>query len=129
MALANSVSQLFGLSDGYPVHDPVAVAAVLIGVTDEIPFSEWHETKSVHPKHDERFDVTVCTEGTFEEARIGTSQTGRTTFKVLKPGEQGVRIPRSVDAVKFWATVEACISRIDQVNEERGVLFWQKPPK
>jgi uridine nucleosidase len=117
-------SRIFGLTGGPPLHDPIAVAAVLIGTPDEIPFSEWHEKKSASPKHHERFDVTVVTEGTSEEAKAGTSQTGRTIAKALPAGEEGVRIPRSVDVPRFWQEIEACISRADKVNKTAGKTFW-----
>lgn len=84
----------------------------------------WHEKKSTHPKHDERFQVTVVTEGTFEEAKAGTSQTGRTIAKALAPGLEGVRIPRAVDVANFWKEIEACVSRADEVNAKNGKAFW-----
>lgn len=108
------------------MHDPVAVAAVLIGTADEIPFHEWHEKKSTHPQHNERFEVTVVTEGTFDEAKAGKSQTGRTIAKALPSGEEGVRIPRGVDVDRFWAEIEACVARADQTNEKNGKLFWEE---
>lgn len=115
---------LFGVNEGYPVHDPVAVAAVLIGTAEEIPFYEWHEKKSAQPKHNERFDVTVDTKGSFEAARAGTAQTGRTVATALKPGEEGVRIPRSLDVDRFWKEIELCLSRADDINERNGKITW-----
>ncbi|EFZ00250.1 nucleoside hydrolase [Metarhizium robertsii ARSEF 23] len=121
---AETYANVFGIAEGPPLHDPIAVAAVLIGTSDEIPFSEWHEQKSTHPKHNERFDVTIVTEGTFEEARAGTKQTGRTIAKALPAGEEGVRIPRSVDVARFWQEIEACVSRADTVNKKNDKAFW-----
>ncbi|KHN99866.1 Inosine/uridine-preferring nucleoside hydrolase [Metarhizium album ARSEF 1941] len=123
---AETYSNVFGITEGPPLHDPIAVAAVLIGTSDEIPFAEWHEEKSVHPRYNERFDVTVVTEGTFEEAEAGTKQTGRTIVKALPAGEEGVRIPRSIDITRFWQEIEACISRADAVNEKNGKTFWEE---
>lgn len=87
---------------------------------------EWHEKKSAQPKHDERFDVTVVTDGTFEEAKAGKTQTGRTIAKVLPAGEEGVRIPRAVDVAKLWEEIEACVSRADKVNKKNGKIFWDE---
>jgi uridine nucleosidase len=118
--------EVFGIKEGPPLHDPIAVAAVLIGTSDEIPFSEWHDRKSAKPKNNERFEVTVVTEGTFEEAKAGTSQTGRTIAKALPAGEEGVRVPRGVDVAKFWREIEACVSRADEVNKANGKTFWEE---
>ncbi|KAF4999261.1 hypothetical protein FDECE_11555 [Fusarium decemcellulare] len=108
-------SDTFGITAGPPLHDPLAVAAVLIGTDDEIPFFEWDAKHSEPPEHNERFEVTVITEGTFEEAKEG-KQTGRTLAKLLPPGEEGVRIPRGVDIAKFWQVIEECIERADAKN-------------
>ncbi|OAA49291.1 Inosine/uridine-preferring nucleoside hydrolase [Metarhizium rileyi] len=123
---AETYANLFGIAEGPPLHDPIAVAAVLIGTPDEIPFSEWDEQKSAHPKHNERFDVTIVTEGTFAEAKAGTSQTGRTIARALPAGEEGVRIPRTVDVARFWQEIEACVSRADAVNKKNGKAFWEE---
>lgn len=96
------------------------MAAVLIGTSDEIAFYEWEEGKSEPPKHSERFNVTVITEGTADEARAGNAQTGRTIAKALPAGQEGVRIPRGMDVAKFWKVTEECISRADEVNKSRG---------
>lgn len=117
---------MFGIKEGPPLHDPIAVAAVLIGTSDEIPFSDWHEEKSTHPRHNERFEVTVVTDGTFEEAKAGSSQTGRTIAKALPAGAEGVRIPRGLDVNVFWKEIEACVSRADEVNKGNGKTFWEE---
>jgi uridine nucleosidase len=112
-------SDVFGITAGPPLHDPIAMAAVLVGTPYEISFVEWEAGKSTPPEHKERFDVSVVTEGTFEEARQG-KKTGMTTAKALPAGEQGVRIPRGMDVGKFWATIEECIERADEVNSRAG---------
>lgn len=113
---AQTYADTFGITAGPPLHDPIAVAAILIGTESEIPFFEWDAKHSQPPQHDERFEVTVVTEGTFEEAKEGGKQTGRTIAKLLPPGEQGVRIPRGVDTAKFWQVIEECIERADAKN-------------
>lgn len=75
--------------------------------------------KSEPPQHTERFEVTVLTEGTFEEASQG-KQTGRTLVKEVPVGDSGVRIPRSMDVAKFWQVIEECMQRADEVNKGLG---------
>ncbi|KAL7900020.1 Inosine/uridine-preferring nucleoside hydrolase domain-containing protein [Trichoderma sp. TUCIM 5745] len=111
---AKTYSDVFGITAGPPLHDPLALAAVLTGTPDEIIFYDWDEAKSQGPKHDERFEVTVITEGTAEEAQRGEKQTGRTIANVLPAGEAGVRIPRGVDVDQFWKVIEECIERADE---------------
>ncbi|KYK55591.1 hypothetical protein DCS_07554 [Drechmeria coniospora] len=114
---AKTYVDVFGITAGPPLHDPIAVAAVLIGTGDEIPFFEWDASKSLSPRHDERFEVTVVTEGSFDEAKSGGKQTGRTLAKPLPVGSEGVRIPRGMDVTKFWQVMEECIGRADVVNK------------
>ncbi|KAJ4173759.1 Uridine nucleosidase 1 [Fusarium falciforme] len=85
---AQTYADTFGITAGPPLHDPIAVAAVLIGTESEIPFSEWDAKHSEPPEHNERFEVTVITEGTFDEAKAG-KQTGRTLAKLLPPRRGG----------------------------------------
>ncbi|KAH6608723.1 dna glycosylase [Trichoderma cornu-damae] len=113
---AKTYADVFGITAGPPLHDPLALAAVLTGTPDEITFYDWDEAKSRGAKHSERFDVTVITEGTAEEAKRGEKQTGRTVAKALPAGEAGVRIPRGVDVDRFWQVIEECIERADETN-------------
>lgn len=101
---------VFGIMDGPPLHDPLAVAAVLTGAgEDEIPFFDTDQVTGVR----ERYEVTVVTAGTVEEAHAGLTETGRTVVKLLPPGEEGVRIPRGLDIPKFWTVLEECMERAD----------------
>ncbi|EGR51243.1 nucleoside hydrolase [Trichoderma reesei QM6a] len=113
---AKTYADVFGITAGPPLHDPLAMAFVLLGTPDEIPFYDWDEKKSQGPKHHERFNVTVITEGTTEEAKRGEKQTGRTIAKALPAGEAGVMIPRGVDVERFWQVIEECMERADETN-------------
>ncbi|KAG6015456.1 hypothetical protein E4U43_005275 [Claviceps pusilla] len=121
---AKTYADVFGITTGPPLHDPIAVAAVLIGTSHDISFHEWDPNKSAPPPHKERFQVTVITEGTFEQAKDGHTQTGRTIARVLPPGEDGVRIPRTLDVARFWQVIEECISRADEKNRALGKENW-----
>jgi uridine nucleosidase len=107
-------SDVFGITAGPPLHDPLAVAAVLAGTESEIPFYDF-DVKTSDGVLKERFAVSVVTEGTHEEAHAG-GQTGRTIATLLEPGQDGVRIPRGVNVAHFWRVIEDCIDRADAVN-------------
>ncbi|KAM0260494.1 hypothetical protein ACHAQJ_002727 [Trichoderma viride] len=115
---AKTYADAFGITAGPPLHDPLALAAVLTGTPDEIVFYDWDGVKSQGNKHNERFNVTVITEGTTEEAQRGEKQTGRTIANVVPEGEGGVRIPRGVDVDQFWRVIEECIERADETNRQ-----------
>lgn len=112
-------SDVFGITEGPPLHDPLAVAAVLSGLGDqhEIPFCDCDPAGEPGLAQRERFEVTVVTEGTYEDARAG-ARTGQITARLLPPGEEGVRIPRSLDIPLFWKVLEECVSRADAANAE-----------
>ncbi len=106
------------------------MAAVLRGVAGhEIPFYDFDPRPNAAGAADknrrtgERYEVTVVTEGTHEEAHAG-AETGRTLIRLLEPGVEGVRVPRGLDIPLFWRVLEECCSRADEVNarEGRGVV-------
>jgi uridine nucleosidase len=99
-----------------PLHDPLAVAAILDGTVGEIPF---YDTKG--ERKNERFDVRVVTEGTHLDAKNG-AQTGRTIAKLLPEDESGVKIPRGLDIKRFWSVLEDCLERADRVNKSKGIV-------
>lgn len=92
------------------------MAAVLTGTKHEIPFYDFDTKKGNCVKYHERFDLTVITEGSLEDAKEGKAQLGRTVAKLLEPGSEGVRIPRGLDIPMFWKVIEECTERADRVN-------------
>ncbi|KAK4188390.1 Inosine/uridine-preferring nucleoside hydrolase domain-containing protein [Podospora australis] len=121
MFFAKTYSDVFGITEGPPLHDPLAVAAVLTGVGEqhEIPFYDRDPSAetglSTGQIQRERYEVSVVTEGTYEEAVAG-ARTGQITARLLPPGEEGVRIPRGLDLPLFWKVLEECVSRADEAN-------------
>ncbi|KAK3988050.1 hypothetical protein QBC44DRAFT_351364 [Cladorrhinum sp. PSN332] len=120
MFFAKTYSDVFGITEGPPLHDPLAVAVILSGIggEDEIQFYDFDPTATPdlrNPLVRERYEVTVVTEGTYEEAHAG-ARTGQIIVRLLPPGEEGVRIPRGLDMPKFWKVLEECISRADEAN-------------
>ncbi|KAK4145508.1 uncharacterized protein C8A04DRAFT_35774 [Dichotomopilus funicola] len=131
MFFARTYSEVFGITGGPPLHDPLAVAAVLTGLADdpdhthhahaqhEIPFCDTNLTQTTSdayhpPASRERFEVTVVTEGSYEEARANKTKTGQIKARLLPPGEKGVRIPRNLDIPLFWKVLEECVARADE---------------
>ncbi|KAI1465619.1 Inosine/uridine-preferring nucleoside hydrolase [Daldinia caldariorum] len=115
---AGTYRDVFGIVEGPPLHDPLAVAAVLAGTEHEIPFYDYDPKSAEGPSRRERFAVEVVTEGTLEEARERGAQTGRTLVTLLPPGREGVRIPRGLDIPLFWKVIEECCARADTVNKK-----------
>ena len=115
---AQTYADVFGITLGPPLHDPLAVAAVLDGLAgEEIPFYDFEVGKRTRR---ERFEVKVVTDGTHEDAASG-AETGRTLAKLLPEGQEGVKIPRRLDTKRFWSVLEDCLGRADEVNRSKGV--------
>ncbi|PSR78898.1 Inosine/uridine-preferring nucleoside hydrolase domain-containing protein [Coniella lustricola] len=107
MFFAKTYKDVFGIIEGPPLHDPLAVAAILTGTPWEIDFHEYDR---------ERYDIKVIVEGTHEDALHRGSQLGRTIATLLPPGSEGVRIPRGLDISRFWQVMEECVQRADEAN-------------
>ncbi|KAK6948313.1 hypothetical protein Daesc_010079 [Daldinia eschscholtzii] len=122
---AGTYRDVFGIIEGPPLHDPLAVAAVLTGTEYEIPFYDYDPKSPEGPNRRERFAVEVVTEGTLEDARERGTQTGRTLVTLLPPGSEGIRIPRGLDIPLFWKVIEECCQRADEVNKK---ILASKPP-
>lgn len=99
----------FGISEGPPLHDPIAVA-VLLDTIEELKFDY---------NGGERYEVVVVTEGSHEDALSG-AETGKTIAKLLPSGDEGVRIPRGLDIQRFWTVIEQCLQRADIDNVKGG---------
>lgn len=100
MFFAQTYSDVFGLHDGPPLHDPLAVAVLLADHADptvRVPFDD---------NGGERWTVDVVLEG---------EQIGRTVIVPAKDGN-GVRIPRSLDLNRFWEALESCMAKADEAT-------------
>lgn len=116
---AHTYAVVFGITDGPPLHDPLAVAAVFDGIAEyEMPF---YDFKQGEERRRERYQVVINTEGTHEQAVRGETETGRTVVRLLGDSEEGVRIPRGLDVQRFWTTVEECLRRADEWNTKLKV--------
>lgn len=107
---AGTYNEIFGLSEGPPLHDPIAVAVVLDNYLETL-FDD---------QGGERWHVQVVTGGEQNLSTSERTQVGRTIVKKAADGESGVRIPRSVNTETFWRTIEECLQLAqDHVLEKR----------
>lgn len=97
MFYADTYEKVFGLTEGPPLHDPLAVAVVLAELTGE-------QSIELDDHGGERWDIAVVLSG---------EQIGRT---VASSVEQGAVIPRAIDLKKFWNMIEGCLDRADQAR-------------
>jgi uridine nucleosidase len=105
---AHTYEREFGMSDGPPLHDPIAVAVAFApGMFDD--------------NDGERFEVFVIRAGDerlFDNERqvdeIG--QCGRTVAKMVASGQAGVRIPRTLRIPEFWNLIDLALDAADQVS-------------
>ncbi|KAF7187381.1 Uridine nucleosidase [Pseudocercospora fuligena] len=98
---AKAYADVFGLTEGPPTHDPLAVAAIFA-------------PDLFHDNGGERYQVDVVTDGdhgSSEHVRNSASQCGRTVATLLKAGGKGVRIPRSLEWDALWRMLEECLAR------------------
>ncbi|KAF1843013.1 Inosine/uridine-preferring nucleoside hydrolase [Cucurbitaria berberidis CBS 394.84] len=100
---AGTYAEVFSITDGPPLHDPLAVAAAI----DPDIFDD---------KGGERFQVDIVTEGVHSVTQSDVGELGRTKVTKLQSGEGGCRIPRSVDLGKFWGSIESALKRADAVS-------------
>ncbi|KAJ9610656.1 Uridine nucleosidase 1 [Cladophialophora chaetospira] len=89
----------WGMDQGYPLHDPLAVAFLLADHPDPKVRIDFNDNGG------ERWDLDVVLCGL---------QEGRTVATKIEKGKHGVMIPRSMDMDKFWNTLESCMAKADE---------------
>lgn len=97
--VAGTYENAWGMDEGAPLHDPLAVAFVLADHPDPKYRIDFNDNNG------ERWNLDVVLSGLEE---------GRTVVTKVETGMQGVFIPRSLDVNKFWLTLEACMARADE---------------
>jgi len=108
----HTYATVFGITEGPPLHDPLAVAAILDGIPEyEVPFYDYVSGQNGRK---ERYEVSIVTGGTHEQALNGDTETGRTIVTLLEKGEGGIKIPRGLNVERFWTVLEECLQRADE---------------
>ncbi|KAK0510209.1 hypothetical protein JMJ35_007603 [Cladonia borealis] len=100
---AHTYRDVFGLTKGPPLHDPLAVAILLDGLSEVIQFND---------NGGERWHVNVVTDGLHSDLEAEQGQVGRTMLTQAEEG--GVRIPRALDRFRFWQILDECLERAEK---------------
>lgn len=100
---AGTYAEVFSITEGPPLHDPLAVSAAL--------YPEIFDDQG-----GERFQVDIVTDGVHSLTQSEVGELGRTKVTKLPPGEGGCRIPRGVDLASFWGSLESALKKADAVS-------------
>lgn len=100
---AGTYAEVFAISEGPPLHDPLAVAAAIA-------------PDMFDDRRGERFRVEIVTEGLHSVHASEVGELGRTKVARLSAGEGGCRIPRGVDLARFWDAIERAMQRAEAVS-------------
>ncbi|KAF2757944.1 nucleoside hydrolase [Pseudovirgaria hyperparasitica] len=100
---AGTYAEVFAITDGPPLHDPLATAAAFI--------PEIFEDAS-----GERFEVNTVREGVHSDDRTLAGQLGRTVASLLPKGQGGVRVPRGLNVERFWDMIELALQEADKAS-------------
>ncbi|KAF5852111.1 hypothetical protein GGP41_000847 [Bipolaris sorokiniana] len=100
---ASTYAEIFSITQGPPLHDPLAVSAA-------------YNPHIFDDRDGERFLVDIVTDGVHSSDKSLVGELGRTKVAKLPPGQPGCRIPRAVDLDAFWGSIESALGRADTVS-------------
>lgn len=106
MFFASTYAEVYGLTSGPPLHDPLAVAAILADQPNEDLDFQYGEG--------ERWHVRVITDDLHSNSSDLRGQVGRTVATMAPANEDGVWIPRCLNVDRFWDMVDSCIQRAEK---------------
>ncbi|KAJ5514258.1 hypothetical protein N7463_003810 [Penicillium fimorum] len=116
---AATYEKAFGLTTGPPLHDPIAVAAILSTLNPTFAKKHPDQALAFDDKGGERFAVSIVTDGQHGKDVSTTGQLGRS---IATPVDgPGVAIPRGVDLDAFWNIILQCVQLADDCNAARKV--------
>ncbi|QQK41192.1 Uridine nucleosidase Urh1, putative [Penicillium digitatum] len=100
---AATYEKAFGLTTGPPLHDPLAVAAILSTLNPAFANKYPNQALAFDDKGGERFSLSIVTDGQHGKDISTTGQLGRS---IATPVDgPGIAIPRGVDLDAFWNMV------------------------
>lgn len=108
---------MFGLNEGPPLHDPLAVAVVLSNLNPALAQQPAGQVLQFDDKGGERFALKIVTDGQHGKDVSVTGQLGRSI--ATSSGTVGVAIPRGVDLDAFWNLIIQCTQLADDCNAAR----------
>ncbi|KAL4953415.1 Inosine/uridine-preferring nucleoside hydrolase domain-containing protein [Aspergillus filifer] len=114
---ASTYETVFGMTEGPPLHDPLAVAAAISSLNPEFASKHPEQAVKFDDRNGERFAVTVVTDGLHGTDVALVGSLGRS---VVTSNPTGVCIPRAVNLQDFWDTILGCIQRADKLNAARA---------
>ncbi|KAI9758342.1 MAG: glycogenin glucosyltransferase [Chaenotheca gracillima] len=129
---AATYARVFGITAGPPLHDPLAVAAVLAEHPDpqhRIAFSTERTLSKDSKDASREWYVDVVTAGSHED-KSPENMVGRTVARPIDKASSiaatgssddapGVRVMRSVDVPRFWTVViDECLVRAEKAVRE-----------
>ncbi|KAI9689682.1 MAG: Uridine nucleosidase 1 [Bogoriella megaspora] len=103
---ARTYCDVFGLTEGPPLHDPLAIVVIFAS-----------ELFTIGDEGGERFSVDVVREDLAQTSRgnpKAVSQCGRTVARKAAKGEAGITIPRGLKVEAFWDIVGQCLVRAEK---------------
>ncbi|EUC32950.1 hypothetical protein COCCADRAFT_97267 [Bipolaris zeicola 26-R-13] len=100
---ASTYAEVFSITQGPPLHDPLAVSAA-------------YNPRIFDDRDGERFLVDIVTQGIHSSDKSLVGELGRTKVTKLPPGQPGCRIPRAVDLNAFWGSIESALQKADAVS-------------
>jgi len=121
---AHTYEEVFGLTRGPPLHDPITVAVLLDGVCEGGLFDD---------RGGERWRVKVVTDGQHSDLEDEQGRVGMTVVDKIVEGSGegasglGVRIPRGLDVERFWAIIEMCMRRAEEAISAPQVAEGTSP--
>lgn len=106
---ADTYHSTFGIADGPPLHDPLAVWVALR--------PELFEDREKNTGVSERWQVRVTTKGArYNADEDPSNRLGQTV--VFKSSNDGVRIPKNLEKEKFWKAInDALVSAEEKASE------------
>ncbi|KAF2773008.1 hypothetical protein EJ03DRAFT_306005 [Teratosphaeria nubilosa] len=112
---AKTYAEVFGIGAGPPTHDPLAV---FIAFSPDLFYDEDpSELDDDEQQPQYKYEVEVATagdHGSSPEILNGPSECGRTIVSGLAVGQQGVRIPKTLQVNELWARIDCCLRRAER---------------